>query len=208
MNLKEEFPSKGKFYSSLTGKKFTDKEYEHVYNVWHKFEIKTMKDYHDSYLKCDVLSFADLFENFRKNSLNNYGLCLSNYLSAPGLSWDALLKTTKVRLELIPDPGMYLFFEKGTRGRISYVSNRYIEANNKYIKPYEPKQESKHITYSGANNLYNYAMSKLLPASGFKWIDLKEFDLNRYTSNSSKRCVLEVDLQYPKKYENYTMIIL
>ena len=96
MNLKEEFPSKGKFYSSLTGKKFTDKEYEHVYNVWHKFEIKTMKDYHDSYLKCDVLSFADLFENFRNNSLNNYGLCLSNYLSAPGLSWDAMLKTTKV----------------------------------------------------------------------------------------------------------------
>ena len=93
---------------------------------------------------------------------------------------------------------MYLFFEKGARGRISYISNRYIKANNKYIKPYEPKPGSKHITYLGANNLYNYAMSKLLPASGFKWIDPKEFDLNRYTSNSSKRCVLEVDLEYPK----------
>ena len=104
---------------------------------------------------------------------------------------------------------MYLFFEKGARGRISYISNRYIKANNKYIKPYEPKPGSKHITYLGANNLYNYAMSKLLPASGLKWVDIKEFDLSEHTSNSSKRCVLEVDFEYPKKLcELHTMIIL
>ena len=59
-----------------------------------------MKDYHESYLKCDVLLFADLFEKFRNNSINNYGLCLSNYLSTPGLSWDAMLKTTKLDLNL------------------------------------------------------------------------------------------------------------
>ena len=55
-----------KFYRSLTNRKITDKEYEHVLNVWKKFEMKTMKDYHDLYLKCDVSLLADVFEKFRK----------------------------------------------------------------------------------------------------------------------------------------------
>ena len=78
------------------------------------------------------------------------------------------------------------------------ISNRYRKANNKYLKSYEPKQESKHIMYLYANNFYGYAMSKFLPTSGSKWIDPKEFDLNKYTSNRSKRCVFEADLEYPK----------
>ena len=52
-------------------------------------------------------------------------------------------------------------------------------------------------------------MSNFFPTGGFKWIDPKEFDLNKYTSNSSKRCVLEVDLEYPKElrelYNDYTL---
>ena len=67
------------------------------------------------------------------------------------------------------------------------------------MKSYDPKQESKHIRYLDANNLYGYAMSKFLPTSGFKWIDPKKFDLNKYTTSSSKGCVLEDDLEYPKK---------
>ena len=81
------------------------------------------------------------------------------------------------------------------RGGVSYISNRYSKANNKYLKSYDPKQESKHI-YLDANNLYGYALSNFCPTSGFKWIDPKEFDLNKYTSNSSKGCVLQVDLEY------------
>ena len=94
---------------------------------------------------------------------------------------------------------MYMFFEKGTRDRISYISNRYRKVNKKYLKSYDGKQKSKYIIYLHANNLYGYGMSKFLPTSGFKWIDPKEFDLNKYTSNSSKGCVLEVDLEYPKE---------
>ena len=78
--FKEELPSKEKFYSWLTGRKISDKEYEHVLNVWNKFEMKTMKDYHDLYLKCDILLLADVFEKVRNNTLKNYGLCPSNYL--------------------------------------------------------------------------------------------------------------------------------
>ena len=73
-----------------------------------------------------------MFEIFENNRLKKYGLCPSHYLSAPGLSWEAVLRMTKIKLELIPDTDMYIFFETGTRGGISYISNRYSKANNKY----------------------------------------------------------------------------
>ena len=121
-------------------------------------------------------------------------------MNIPGLSWDAILKMTEIELEPIPDPDMCIFFEKGTRGGI-FISNRNSKASNKYLKSYDPKQESKHIIYLDANNLYGYAMSKFLPTSGLKWIDPKEFDFNKHTSNSSKGCVLEGDLKYPNELQ-------
>ena len=158
-----------------------------------------MKDYHDLCLKCEVLMLADVFEKFRNKSLKNYTLCPSHYLIAPTLSWDAMLNMTKVELELILDPYKQIFFKKATRGEVPYISNRYSKVNNKYLKPYDPKQESKHSIYLDATDLYGYAMSQLFPTSGFRWIDPKEFDLNIYASNSSKGCVLEVDLEYHKE---------
>ena len=85
------------------------------------------------------------------------------------------------------------------RGVISYISNKYSKSNNKYLKSYDPKQESKYIIYLDANDLYGFAMSKFLPVSEFKWIDPKELDLIKYTSNSSKGYILEVDLECPKE---------
>ena len=143
---------------------------------------------------------SDVFKKIRNNSLKNCGSCLSYYLSAPGWSWDVIFKMTKIELEFIPDPDIYIFFPKNTRGRISYICNRYSKANNKYSKSYNPKEESKHIIYLDANNLYVYAIPTFFPTSGFKWIDPNEFDLNKYTNNSSKGCVLEVDLEYPKEW--------
>ena len=104
--FKEQLPSKEKFYSLLKGKKISNKEYERDLKVWNKFQMKTMKDYYDLNLKCDVLLLADVFEKFRNNSIKSYGLCPSHYLSAPALSWDAMLNMTKVKLELIIDPDM------------------------------------------------------------------------------------------------------
>ena len=89
-------------------------------------------------------------------------------MRAPGLSWDAMVKLTKFELELVIDPDMYILFQKGTRGGTSYIYNRYSKTNNKYLKSYDSKKASKHITYLDANNLYDYIMSKFLPASGFK----------------------------------------
>ena len=68
-------------------------------------------------------------------------------MSGPALSWDAMLNLAKVELELIPDPDMYMFFEKGTRSGVSYISNSYSKANNNYLKSYDLKRESNHIIY-------------------------------------------------------------
>ena len=189
-------------FKEKTDRKIIKKEYEHIINVRKKFEIKTMKDYHDLYLKCDSLLLSDVFENFRNNSLKNYGLCLRHYLSAPGLSWNAMLKMTKIKLELITDPDLYILFEKGTRGGISYISNRCSKVNCKYLKYYDLKQESKHMIYLDANNLYGHGMSKFLPTSEFKWIDPKEFDLNKYSNIVRKDMFLKLILN-----TDYTMII-
>ena len=96
--------------------------------------MKTRKVYHDLHLKCGILMLADVFKKFRNNRLKNHGSCPSLYLKALCLSWDAMLKMTKIEIELIPDPNMYIFFEKGTRGRVPYISNKYSKANNKYLK--------------------------------------------------------------------------
>ena len=146
---KKELPTKEKFYSSSTGRKITDKEYEHVLNVWNKYEIK---DYQDLYLKCDILLLADAFEKLRNNNFSNYGLCPSRYLSAPSLRFNAMIKITKIKLELFPEADIYIFLEKDTKGGISYISNRYSKANKKYLKSFDPKQESKDIIYLDENN--------------------------------------------------------
>ena len=125
-----------------------------------------MKDYHDLYLECDVLLLA-VFEKIRNNIFKKYGLFPSHVLRAPGLSWDTMSKMSIIELELIPDPDISIFFEKGTRGGTSCIYNRYSKANNKYLKSYDQK----HIIYLDANNLKGYAMSNFLPKIGFKWID-------------------------------------
>ena len=96
---------------------------------------------------------------------------------------------------------MYIFFEKGMRGRVSCVPNRYNQTTNKYLKSHDPEQELKHITCLDVNNSYCCVMSKFLSTSEFKWIDPNNTDLNKYTSNSSKECAIEVDLEYPKELQ-------
>ena len=146
--FKKQLPSKENFYS-----------YEHVLNVWKKFKTKTVKNYQDLYLKCDVLLLADVFEKFRNKSLKNYGLCPSHYVSALGLSWDAILKMTKVELEFIPYPDIYLFFKKVWEfeffifliGRVEPTINiQNLMTQNKNLNKYTQP----------LNDLYGSAMSK------------------------------------------------
>ena len=114
--FKEHLHSTEKFNSLLTLKKFNDKKYQHPLKAWYRFQMKTIKNYHSLYLKCDVSFLAGVFEKFIKNILWNYGLCPSHYLSAPALSWSAMLNMTEIELGIISDADIYLIFEKCVRG--------------------------------------------------------------------------------------------
>ena len=106
--FKEKFPSKENFYSSLTARKTSDNEYEHAIKVWNSFETKTMKCYHNLYLKCDILLLADVFEKIRNNSLKTYVLYTSHYLSASVLIWNFMFNIKKLELEFISDADIYI----------------------------------------------------------------------------------------------------
>ena len=162
--------------------------------------MKTVGDYHDLYLKTDVLLLADVFEKFIKTCLDYHGLDPCHYFSSPGLSWDAMLKIAGIELELVSDIDVHLFIEKGMRDGISYIAMRYSKANNKYMKCYNSSKESKYITYLDANNLYGWAMTQYLPYGEFKWLsekEIDEFDLKLVKENSSTGYIFEVDLEYP-----------
>ena len=129
-----QLPDKSKFFSSLNDAHINDDDYTHAQNIWKTFQCKTLGDYHDLYLKTDILLLADVFENFRKTCLKHYGLDPCYYFSDPGLAWDAMLKMTGIELELINDIDMSHMIQSGMRGGISYISTRYSKANNKYMK--------------------------------------------------------------------------
>ena len=212
MNTEERFketklPPKKAFYSKLSGKGITEEDYKHALNVWNVFNMKTFKDYHELYNETDVLLMADVFENFRDNNLKIYGLDPAHYFTSPGLSWDACLKITGVELELLTDINMLLMFERCIRGGISMISNRYGKANNKYMgQSFNKNEPSKYLMYLDANNLYGCAMSMKLPTHGFKWMSGGELE-NLYENQelhtwNKTPCILEVDLEYPKKMHN------
>ena len=112
-----QLPSKDSFYSKLNDEGITDDDYQHAINVWNTFKCKTIRDYHDLYHdKSDVLLLADVFENFRATCLHHYNLDPAHYYTSPGLAWDACLKETGQKLELLHDYDMLMMFERGIRG--------------------------------------------------------------------------------------------
>ena len=192
-------PSISDFYSILNDTNISELDYEHAKEVWSVFKIRDLGEYHDLYLKTDVLLLADVFESFRSTCLAYYKLDPCHYFSAPGLSWDALLRMTKINLDLISDVDAQLFIERGMRGGLSYIAHRHALANNKYMKNYNPARESSYIMYLDANNLYGWAMSQSLPAGDFKWLPPEDFISDNYTEETRKGVILEVDLEYPEE---------
>ena len=188
-----ELPKKEAFYSKLNDEHITEDDYQHAKKVWETFNMKTIRDYHDIYLKSDVLLLADVFENFRNVCIKNYGLDPAWYFTAPSLAWDAMLKLTKVKLELLTDVDMLLMFEEGVRGGVSQISNRYAKANNPYMSNFISGIIKSYIIYLDANNLYGGSMSEKLPTHGFGWVE--EEDLKNWRNIPG---VYKVELEYPK----------
>ncbi|XP_014299742.2 uncharacterized protein LOC106694097 [Microplitis demolitor] len=198
-------PAKKHFFSKLTNSDVSDDDYKHAERVWNTFGIQTLGEYSDLYLKTNALLLADIFQNFRKSCKQTYNLDPLHYYTAPGLAFDAMLKYTDVSLDLLSDPSMLLFFEKGIRGGVAQCSNRYARANNPFMgNEYNPARENSYIMYFDVNNLYGAAMSQYLPTGSFKWVNASlDFILNN-PDDSPKGYILEVDLEYPKNlHEQY-----
>ena len=123
--------------------------------------------------------YFQIYLKILKICLNIHKLDPVFFVSAPGLAWQACLKKTGVKLELITDYDMILMIEKGIRGGICQATHRYAKANNKYMKNYNKNIESSYIQYLDANNLYGCAMSQKLPVNDFKWV--KEEYLSQFS---------------------------
>ena len=191
-------PPKKAFHSTLDdGKRdkgdghISNDQYLHLKNVWKKFGFKIFRHFHNHHLKRDVLLLADVFEKFISTCLKYYKFDPSHYFSSPGLSWDAILKMTKVELEKIGDADIHLFIERGMRGGICFVSKRYSKANNEFCPDYDETKPKVYIKYLDMNNLYGKAMSEYLPYGGFRVLNKSD--------NSWHGYFLEVDLKCPKE---------
>ena len=164
-------PNRESFYSNLNMENIDDINYRHGNNVFKTFKLKNLGEYHDLYVQRDTLLLADVFENFRNTCLKVYELDPAHFLSSPGLAWQAFLKKTNVKLELLTDCDMLLMVEEGIRGGICHSIHRYAKANNKYIENYNINEESLYIQYIDANNLYGWTMSQKSPVNNFKWVE-------------------------------------
>lgn len=149
---------------------------------------------------------ADIFEQFRHVCLKNYELDPAHYYTVPGLAWDAALKFTKIKLDTLCDVEMHQFIEKGMRGGISMISNRYAKANNQYIPEHNTEQPSSYILYTDANSLYGHAMIQSLPVSDFQWMpekDVPNLDVMTVEDDADMGYFLEVDLDYPSELHDH-----
>ena len=196
----EQLPAKDKFYSRLSEEDITKEDYEKAKHIWKHFNIKKLGEYHDLYLKTDVLLLTDVFENFRDVCMKDYGLDPAYYYTLPNFAVDAMLKPTGVEIDLVYDKEMYEMIEKGLRGGMTQTTCKKVEANSKYMgNDYNENKESSYINYFDANNLYGLSMIQKLPYRNLKWYDkITEQDIINY-KNGSTGYILEVDLEYPKE---------
>ena len=169
-----------------------DEDYEHFMEMWKRSESKPLGDLTEFYV-------ANVFENFIDVCMEKYGLDPSYYVTAAHLANDAMMKVTDVEIELITDPDMYLFFEESKRGGVSSAMKMYSEANNKYMKNYDPEKPSVFIEYLDKNGLYTSILAGPLPFSGFRWLTEEQINEMMYDHTKIRSCTLRVDLEYPKE---------
>lgn len=202
--LKESsLPGKEQFFNKLTNEPVSDSDYKYAIKMFKKFNCKTMLDYTMLYLTTDCYLLAIVFEQFRQLSLNYYGLDPLYFYSCPGLAFNAALKHTKIELELLTDYEMFNFLERGIRGGISVISQRYSKACNQYTskKVFGPKDPQKYIFYIDSNNLYGGSLCGNIGYSGFKWVDEKDFyrfDPRTCEKIEGRGAIFEVSLLYPE----------
>jgi len=196
-------PPQEAFTSVLSGA-ISDDEYAHALRVWKGLGCRTMRDYHDWYLLTDTLLLADVFETYRTTILETpeYRLDPANFLSAPGLAWDSMLKFSGQTIRPLHDVDMHLWLEnKALRGGNAMIGSlRHARANDRRSAAYDPKFAGSSLLYVDANGLYAEQMLQHVPYHVLGWGDAKEWTLDRVLAlppDGDEGCFVEVDLEYP-----------
>ena len=196
----QKLPNKEEFFNKISNKNISDEDYTHAKNVFEKFECKNLLDYSILYLKSDICHLSDVFQKFSKFAYKTYELDPRHSYTLPGFSWQSMLKMTKIKLELISDPDMYLFLMDTIRGGISVCNKKHVIADNKYID--KNTKNNKYLMYLDANNLYGISMVQSLPYKNFKWS-------NDLTLDKIQTGIYEVDIEIPKelhdKFKDYPL---
>ncbi|XP_064481238.1 uncharacterized protein LOC135394428 isoform X2 [Ornithodoros turicata] len=194
-------PPRDKFFNILNGTEVSEQDYNHAQNVYEKFRLKSLGEYSDLYLLTDTLLLADVFQNFRKWTLDVHKIEPFHFVSLPGLSMSCALKMSQVELELINDPNAYLLIENGLRGGVTQCSLRKATANVPGTEQFDPEKEKKIINYIDVNGLYGAVMREPLPYGGFEWLTEEEIvnlDIAQIRDDSPVGYFLEVDLVYDR----------
>ena len=191
------------FYSKLNMSLICSDDYQHAQKVWKEFRIHNLGDYHDLYLRTNVVLLANVYKAFRETCLEHYKRDPVHFYTSPGLAWKACLKHTGIRLKLLTDPDMLLMFERGIRGGITQAVRKYAAANNLYMgDKFDPNEDTTYLQYLDVNNLYGWAMSHPLPTGGFRWVDVNPNEISELATRTDKGYILEVDVSYPKELHN------
>ena len=189
--------------SHLNMEYITNANYGPAKQVSKDSEKIDVAEYHDLHVQSDTLLLADVFEEVQNMCLEIDELDSTKFLSPPGLGWQAALKKTKVKLDLLTDIYTLLMVKKGIRGEICHSINMHKLITN--IWKILIKKESSYIQYWYENNLYGWAMLQKLPVKNFEWIeDSSQFNkdfVKNYNEESDKGYSIKVDVQYTKKVQ-------
>ena len=209
-DFEDGLPPQSEFHNELTDEELSDSDYNHVQTVWGEFGMECVGDLHDLYVITDVLLLADVLEKYRAMCWTRMGLEALRYVSLPALTFDACLKLTRQKIQIVKDIDILQFIESGIRGGISVISHRHAEANSPLMSSYDPSEPESHLLYIDANNLYGHAMSQKVPVDEIKWVDGETVEswtadnLMAMDPNASHSYILEVDLEIPESIHDST----
>ena len=160
------FPTFGPDWkNTLSGKiEISEKDYTQPLAMYNLFACKDFGDYRDLYLRIDVFILADVFETFRNVCLKVYNLDPAHFFSAPNLSWDAMLITTRAEIGLLTDIEMLLFCERAIRGGVNGIGTlRNFKANNPDTNGYNVNEPTVYGAFFDVTSLYAGTTQQSLP---------------------------------------------
>ena len=188
----KDLPEIKDFYSSLKLETISEEEYKQTKEIYNKLKFKNIKEYLDTYLKLDITLLTDIYENFRKGIWDKFGLDCSKYISSPSLSKDCMLKFTKIKIEHIKDIEMYDFINNSVIGGLCVCSNPYLNNDN----------GNSTIAYQDVSSLYPAIMRNKMPLKNYKFIELNEFNINKYGEDKNYSRILLCNVKTTDKVKN------